>query len=143
MRHPAELRIVISSIQVIPDQHCFEKWANFPLERDRLFSLISMTKANGVIFLSGDRHFAEISALQHSIAYPLYEVTSSGLNSAGAGEAEENRYRLSLDNFRKNNFGLISINWQKEDPLVSLEVRDEHGNLGLMHSVRLSELQIK
>jgi len=33
--------IIASSIQAIPEEHVYEKWANFPNERDRLFDLIA------------------------------------------------------------------------------------------------------
>ena len=40
LKQPAEVRLLVSSIQVIADEHPFEKWANFPKERDRLYDLI-------------------------------------------------------------------------------------------------------
>lgn len=142
LRLPAEVRIIVSSIQVIPEQHCKEKWANLPRERTRLFELIGDTKAGGVIFISGDRHLAEISALAGSPAgYRLYELTSSGLNSAGAGEGEVNRYRLTPDNFRGDNFGTIRIDWRGPDPQLALQIRDVAGRVVMEQRLRLSELQ--
>ena len=44
---PAELRLVASSIQVVAEDHHWEKWGNFPHERKRLFDLIRATKASG------------------------------------------------------------------------------------------------
>ena len=52
LKEPAELRIIASSVQVISEDHGFEKWANFPHERQRLFQLIAKTRAQGVIFIS-------------------------------------------------------------------------------------------
>ena len=77
---PAELRLIGSSIQVVAEDHGFEKWANFPHERERLFKLIRDTRAAGVVFLSGDRHLAELSLMDGGVGYPLYDLTSSGLN---------------------------------------------------------------
>ena len=57
-KKPADLRIVAASIQVLADGHGWERWGNLPAERKRLFKLIENTGANGVIFLSGDRHRA-------------------------------------------------------------------------------------
>jgi alkaline phosphatase D len=139
---PADLRIIASSIQVIPNQHCFEKWANLPHERARLFDLIARTAANGVLLVSGDRHFAEISRLDDpAVGYPLYEVTASGMNSAGPGRGERNRFRLSKDNFREDNFGLIAIDWSRSDTRLTLQIRDARGEVGVEHRLRLSELQ--
>ncbi len=138
---PALLRLIVSSIQVIPEQHCFEKWANFPREQERLFALIRGTGANGVLFASGDRHLAEISRLGSSAAgYPLYELTTSGMNSAGAGEGERNRYRVTAENFRRDNFGLIEVHWTRPDPVIALQIRDLEGQIAIEHRLRLSEL---
>jgi alkaline phosphatase D len=56
LRVPARVRLLVSSIQVVAEDHGFEKWMNLPRERDRLFKLIRDTGAGGVVLLSGDRH---------------------------------------------------------------------------------------
>ena len=71
------IHLIVSSTQVIPDQKGMDEWGNYPLERQRLFELIDTTGANGVIVLSGNVHFTEISKLEGT-GYPLVEVTSSG-----------------------------------------------------------------
>ena len=110
LRQPAALRLIVSSIQVIPDGHCFEKWGNFPHERERLIQLIRETDARRTIIISGDRHLGEISVLQGTDnTFPLYEITASGLNSAGAGKGERNPYRISDDNVRVDHFGVIRL----------------------------------
>ncbi len=115
LRQPARLRLLVSSIQVLPDEHRFEKWANFPRERERLLRLIETTQANGVVLLSGDRHLGDISVLPIdaplSPGYSIVEVTASGMNCAGAGAGEANRFRVIADNVRVDHFGLIDVDW--------------------------------
>ncbi|MDO6425089.1 alkaline phosphatase D family protein, partial [Saccharophagus degradans] len=48
----ANFNVVMSSIQVIPAEHPYEKWGNFPNERERLFGVIAGSKAKNVIILS-------------------------------------------------------------------------------------------
>lgn len=130
LKQPAVIRILVSSIQVIPYQHCFEKWANFPYERERLLELISSTSAHGVVLVSGDRHLGEISRLDDPrLPYPLYELTASGLNSAGAGEGETNRFRVNPDNVRSDHFGIIRIDWEQDPPSIRFELRGINGEL--------------
>ena len=128
---PADLRLVVSSIQVIPAQHCFEKWANFPAERQRLLALLAAT--NGVILLSGDRHLAEISMLTHGFHDPLYELTSSGLNSAmgekSLGGQELNQHRAIEQNFLQDNFGTLVIAPNQQTIAVKLQIRDQAGRV--------------
>jgi len=142
LRKPAELRIVASSIQFLAEQHGWEKWSNFPHEQKRMFDLISETKANGVLFISGDRHLAEIAKRpKTSVGYPIYDLTSSSLNVASGGnQNEKNRYRVG-DHYRALNFGGILIDWAKEDPTVSLNLYDLEGDIVREHAFPLSELQ--
>jgi alkaline phosphatase D len=77
LRTPAELRLLVSSIQVVAEDHPFEKWANFPRERDRLFQLLRDTQAEGVIVLSGNRLLAELSEMDAGLGYPLFDLTAA------------------------------------------------------------------
>lgn len=146
---PAEVRIIASSIQVVPDENGWEIWGNFPHERTRLFQLIRETKASGVVMLSGDRHLAEISRLNPEVVgYPIFDVTSSSLNApsgnktkAGVRFANEmNRSRVGLTYFDTNS-GMILIDWTQADPVLRLQVCDEQGGVVLQQRVKLSELQ--
>lgn len=127
LKQPATTRIIVSSIQVIPEEHCWEKWANFPNERKKLFQLIKDSKAENVIFVSGDRHLGEISKLTDSvIGYPVYEITASGLNSAmtgNSGKDEPNRYRAIEKNVRQDHFGMITISGNR----LLFEIKDVEG----------------
>lgn len=145
LAQPADLRIIASSIQVIAEQHCYEKWANFPRERQKLFSLIEHSRAAGVVFISGDRHMAEISRTQVSgRGYPLYEITSSGLNSAmGIG----GRVLLSTDNHHRmgkaifsDNFGSISVVKTEGEYQLVMQIFSVTGEVVREELIPLTEL---
>jgi len=151
LRLPAELRIIASSVQVVPEENGWEYWANFPTDRARLFRLIRKTRANGVVFISGDRHLAEMSRLpagKGGAEYPLWDVTSTSLNApsgnmtkAGVRFANEiNRHRVGLT-FFDTNFGMIQVDWSQHSPLLRLQVRDEKGGVVLQQRVSLNELR--
>lgn len=152
LKVPAELRIIGSGVQVIPNEHGSEMWGNFPLERKRLFGLIRKTKANGVTFISGDRHLAEIAKLpadhKLGIGYPLFDVTSSSLNVPSGNftkartrfSNEINSYRVGLTYFEIN-FGVIDIDWASADPVVRMQIRDAAGAVVLQQRLKLSQLR--
>jgi alkaline phosphatase D len=142
LKVPAKVRLLCSSIQVVADEHGWEKWMNFPLERARLYKLIKDTKAAGVIVLSGDRHLAELCMMDAGIGYPLYDVTSSGLNQANLywRKQEKNTHRVATMNFG-NNFGLITLDWAKKDPVVSMQIRDQDGDITIQQKLPLSMLK--
>ncbi|NIP97178.1 MAG: alkaline phosphatase family protein, partial [Akkermansiaceae bacterium] len=143
LRKPADLRIIGSSIQLISNGHWWEKWGNFPAERTRFFRLIRETRANGVILLSGDRHFGEVSRLPadaptHGVGYPLHEFTSSGLTHARwFSPSGPNEHRLHPIH-RGKNFGFIEIDWPERS--VTVDIRDSDGNTGISTTIRLDEL---
>lgn len=141
LKKPAELRLLVSSVQVISDEHPFEKWMTMPKEREKLYDLLKSTGANGVMILSGDRHLADISVDSAAIGYPLYDVTSSGFNQASKNwrAPEPNSKRLA-GMPSGDNFGFITIDWN-ENPRVSVQIRDEDGDTTCGFKVRLSALK--
>ena len=144
-KKPADLRILASSIQVLPTEHCFEKWANFPKERQRLFDLIKSNEVNGVVIISGDRHLAEISKLEGELGYPLYEITASGLNSAlgvkSPAAKEKNALRTSAKNVLTDNFGSIQIERDGEDAVLQFQIHNVLGEVLEEVKVLLSGLR--
>jgi alkaline phosphatase D len=144
---PADVRLLVSSIQVLPTQQCFEKWSNFPQERERLFSLIQQTKANGVVLVSGDRHLSEISVLdREDFAYPLYELTSSGLNSALKGrfnsDDEPNNLRALPNNVTADGFGEIDIVGQAPEFELVLRLLSESGDILQVLTIPADQLAV-
>lgn len=143
LKQPAEVRIIASSIQVVNDEHGFESWGLFPLERDRLFKLIRKTRAAGVIIISGDRHFAELSAMDGGVGYPMYDFTSSGLTHAGASAYKTPNSRRIGRGFNELNFGTVVIDWDEPDPEITLRIHDVKGNTQFEHRLSLSRLQFR
>jgi alkaline phosphatase D len=139
LRRPARIRIIASSIQVLPEFSGWEAWANFPFEKKRLLGLIEKNRADGVIFISGDRHFAEISVVRRHGGYPLYEVTSSALNIRHPnGQTGDNPFRIN-GTYLRENFGDIRIRWYGA-PSAALSVRDVDGNVRIETRITLAEL---
>lgn len=120
----ADLVLLVSSIQVLPFEHRFEKWANFPRARQRLLDLIDTSPVRPILIVSGDRHFAEFSRLTLPSGRILNEVTSSGLtHSYRAFDPSKNINQLRLGPvLTRLNYGLLKIDWAKKKMDVS--VRD-------------------
>lgn len=138
----AQVHLIGSSIQVVPQDHRFEKWANFPAARERLFRLIGDTRAAGVVFVSGDRHIAEVSRIAGTAAgYPLYDVTSSGLSHTWRqASPEANRHRIG-EKLVALNYGLLDIDWNAAPARLRFTVRDEEDRVRLEQVISLAELQ--
>ncbi|MCB0531717.1 MAG: alkaline phosphatase family protein [Lewinellaceae bacterium] len=126
---PAKLHILCSSIQILADEHGHEKWGNFPNARKRMLQMIVRLKPKNLLILSGDRHMAEVTKMDlQGLPYPLYDFTSSGLTHIRSGTSEPNKMRVG-DMIVKKNFGLLRIQWEGEDPIVTMEVRGNRNEL--------------
>ena len=141
LRQPADLRLIVTSIPFVMEFNGWESWANMPLERRRLIDLIRTTRANGVLLLSGDTPWSEVSRLDGELAYPLWDITSSSLNRRGAGIGP-NRHRVGSPTTEPN-FGYMEIDWTQADPAIRIELRTVANRSLLGRTLRLSELQPK
>ena len=157
LREEAKIRVVVSSIQFVPTEHGSEKWGNFPNERARFLELLRRTQAKGVVIISGDRHLAELSMLTPAdgAPYPLYDLTTSGLNlpippksapnenkkseikATPSKKPQPNRYRLHERPYTASNFGLIRVTWDGPKPSLRLEIRGIEGEVVISHDIAL------
>lgn len=138
LAEPADLRLIVSSIQVLADGHGWEAWRTMPLERDRLFRLINESGAQGVVFVSGDRHSAGLYRRDDVASYPLYEITSSALNMASSRENTEPGPNRLGQMYSAENYGVIGIDWEQDQ--LSLEIRDMDGDAVRQESISLSAI---
>ena len=142
---PAEIRIILSSIQLIAQGHHWESWQMMPREREKLLSLLASLEANGVIVVSGDRHFAAIYELAIFESYPLYELTTSSLNvpliSFVRNPIEERGPNRLTKPFYESNYGLIEIDWGAGE--VSLKLMDQFSDPIAKKTVNIKMLRKK
>ncbi|WP_066507680.1 alkaline phosphatase D family protein [Rufibacter sp. DG15C] len=134
----AQFHLIGTGLQIIPNDHGYERWGNFPKARTRLFNLIAKTKAANVILLSGDRHFAEISRMTWpGVPYPIFEFTSSGLTHSWMSGFvhEENQYRVGQMH-DKLNFGVLRFHWDQTPYQVDFEIRGKNNRLHQKTQVR-------
>lgn len=138
LKKPAAIKLIASSLQLLPDFTGWESWANFPEDRNRLFALIKKHKVNGVIIISGDTHWGEISNYSQDLDYPLIEMTSSGLTEKWK-DVSPNKHRVG--NFTHDvNYGDLSIDWQQTDPAISLSLKGINGNVIMQSQFSLSSI---
>jgi len=141
LKKPAEVRLICSSTQVVADEKGMDEWGNFPRERKRLFDLIGKSGANGVILLSGNVHFAELSKSGDG-PYPLYDLTSSGMTHVNETYANAPNSNRVAGPFAEINFGLVEIDWEaKPAPQVTLKAVGLDGSAAFEHRVSLDTLQ--
>lgn len=122
---PADLRIVVSSTQVITTAHQFEGWTNMPVERNRLLEMLKGRADSGLVILSGDRHAAGIYKTTHK-GETMWELTSSSLNLAFGGDNDRSTERepdpaRTTKFFAEENYGLVDIDWKRKALTMTLQ----------------------
>ena len=135
---PADLRLIITSIQVHADGHGWEAWRQMPMERDRLYRLIGETGANGVVFVSGDRHSSGLYVRDDVAPYPLYEITSSSLNLSFRDENNEPGPHRIGDMYAPVNYGVINIDWDAGN--LAMQIKSDTGEIVREQIVDLTEI---
>ncbi|MGY6559931.1 MAG: alkaline phosphatase D family protein [Nitritalea sp.] len=109
----AQVHLIASGVQFIAEEHGWEKWANFPKELERLEALLISSGAANPVFLSGDRHIAEISRKTLANGQDIYDITSSGLTHTWSSwRPEPNKHRIAGDHVAALHYGLLEIDWQ-------------------------------
>ena len=121
-----DLNIIVSSVQVIPTNHGFEKWGNFPHERQKLFKILKDLN-KPVVMLSGDRHKAGLYKMGD-----LYEITSSSMNKPlprwlslywDSTQKETDEFLVG-EMFYEPNYGILKI---KDGNNIELELKNQKG----------------
>ncbi|MGX1111540.1 alkaline phosphatase D [Pseudoalteromonas sp. MBR-15] len=138
LKSDEKIKIIASSLQLLADFTGWESWANYPADRERLFALIKKHKVNGVIIVSGDTHWGELSKYQQGLDYPLYEMTSSGLTEKWK-DVSPNKYRVG-DYTHEVNYGDLSIDWQTTDPRIRIALKGINGKEILHTEFALSSI---
>lgn len=137
LSQPAKIRIIASSTQFGPQHNGWEAWANFPLEQQRMADLITQTGANGVVFISGDVHYSELSRQVFGSCYPIYDCTASGISKIDAPVA--NQFRLGAA-VAEQNFGKLTIDWESMPVQLTYSIHGLGGGQRYSHTFSLSEI---
>ena len=127
LKKPADLRILVSSIQVIAEGHGWEAWRTLPLERDRLYAMLKDNDASNTIIVSGDRHSGAFYERDDVTGFRLLEMTTSSLNApsslwrarSGETRVEPGPHRDGDPQYEAN-FGMIDINWEAREAELQL-----------------------
>lgn len=139
LAEPADVRLLCSSVQLSAEGTGWEGWANFPLERQRLVDLIREKRAEGVVVVSGDMHYADLSRWDTPACYPLWDLTSSGLTEVW-DIPTPNQRRVS-EVYAGVNFGLVELDFSTPAPTLRLSIRDVKGDTRLQQRLSLDQLR--
>ena len=106
-----------------------------------MLQLLKASKAKGVIFISGDRHSSELMKLEPDetgLSYPLYDLTSSGFNSAVMFTPGWPTKHQVEEKIYEDNFGKIEINW--DSGKITMDLIGQNHQSFLHHEIAIKAL---
>ena len=109
---------IFSSIQIIPEDHGFEKWSNFPNDRTKLLKILEKYKDRTILF-SGDRHRSGIYKRNG-----IVEITSSSMNKPGSSFFETDKYLIG-ETYPQENYSVLKI--LNND--INIDIKDKNGEI--------------
>jgi alkaline phosphatase D len=140
-RSRSSVKFVAVGGQVVNTAAVFENFANYPEERDYLLRRISEEGIRNVVFLTGDRHHSELSAIELPSGEMVYDFTvsplTSGVSNVVDKEVNENRVEGSL--VQSRGYGLIDISGPLWKRTLHFQLYDADGGLLWEYKVEPSE----
>ena len=142
----AAFKFICIGSQVLNDNNFAESYAQYPRERNDLFDFIAKNNIKGVIFITGDKHYAEICKRDWK-GYPLYDFTSSPLTSPPLPRrlfgAYHNQWRIKGTDFARRNFGKIWITGPAGNRTAKIEIYGRGGYKKRELNINQNELSRK
>ena len=144
----ANFKIICLGMQVFNEVSPSESWFKYPNERKEFTDFLTEEKIEGVLFLTGDRHWTELLKLHTKDCYPLYELTCSPLTSwprrlRKDDPEEKNPAREAGTFFRSWNYGKISITGKGMQAELLMTIQDHEGKHVWERKIRRDELKFQ
>lgn len=127
----ATFKLVVNGNQMLSDMHPHESWGiQFRTERDEFLRWLWDSDVRGVIFLAGDRHFAELVRKKdpQGKGEDLWELTSSPLANSHYKSGDIFPCRERVSSYCGGvNFGLVEIVTAATPPRAVLKLKNVEG----------------
>ena len=141
----ATFKVIAAGGQFWNRRNRYESFGSFPAEQRALAEWLAERRIEGVLFLSGDRHFSELLRVERPGMYPLYEFTSSPL-TAGVfrdlpADERENPEAVTGTIVTERSFGMLRFSGPRKERAVTLEAYAADGRLLWQRRIAAAELR--
>ncbi|MBU2811179.1 alkaline phosphatase family protein [Acidithiobacillus thiooxidans] len=140
----AHFKIIAAGGQLFNDDDAYEGWNLYPEERQDFMDWLQNNQIRGLLFLSGDRHISELMRRprphysgKHD--YPLWELTSSPLNSSPA-KGDANPYRVPGTLIQARNYCSIEFLGKGAGRHLLLSCKSTEGKTLWEHQISSADL---
>ena len=124
----ASFKLIVIGSQVLSSVADFENYTNYKEERDFLLELLSKNNIKNVVFLTGDRHFAELSEIKTNNNIRVLDITASPLSSKPYSNSKEvNSNRVEGTFVGEQNFANISFSGSGKERTMNIDLINKTG----------------
>lgn len=131
----APFKLVAVGSQVLNSDPVYENYSTMPAEREELLRRIDEEGITGVVFLTGDRHFTELSSLTLKDGRTIWDLTVSPLTSGPYDRNEANRHRVEGTLLNERNFAVLTFSGPRKERRMDIRVYDAQGELRWERSI--------
>jgi len=125
----APYKIVAMGGQFLNTAAVFENYATFPEERQQIIDRIAKEGITGVVFLTGDRHFSELSRLELPDGNVIHDLTVSPLTSGAYARKETNALSVPGTYVDQHAFATLRFSGPKKERVLTMALHDTEGKL--------------
>lgn len=126
----ASFKLIAIGSQVLSSVADFENYANYAEERNYLLDLLAKNNIKNVVFLTGDRHFSELSQLKLSGNVRVLDITASPLTSKPYSNSKEiNSNRVEGTFLGEQNFAHITFTGTAKERTLGIVLMDKNGKM--------------
>lgn len=118
----------------------FDTWNGYKEEHEEILSFIETQEIEGVLLMSADRHRSDAWKISRANGYDFYEFNSSRLTNQHIHPTMKKAGAIFSYN-KPQSFGLVTFDTTVDDPEVTYEVVNIHGEKPHSITVKRSELQ--
>jgi alkaline phosphatase D len=125
----SEFKIICLGGQFLNSFKEFEIYSRYEWERHQIIDFIYKNNIKNVVFLTGDRHFSELSMLKEDGKPTIYDFTVSPLTSGvfkNVKEVNTNRVAGSFYNANRS-FGMLEFSGKDKNRTISFVLYDKEG----------------
>ena len=123
----ASFKLIAVGSQVLNTAAMYENYATIVNERNELLRRIEAEGIRGVVFLTGDRHFTELSSLPLKDGRTIHDLTVSSLTSGTYKATDNNELRVEGTVVEQRNFATLTFSGKKNERTMTIRVFDGKG----------------
>jgi len=118
----APFKLVAVGSQVLNTDAVYENFSTMPAERTELLRRIEEEGVTGVVFLTGDRHYSEMSTLKLKDGRMIHDITVSPLTSGTYAPKAVNALGVEGTVVLERNFGTLTFSGKKGERVMTIRI---------------------